>query len=133
MAGAPVDEHLVKLFVDQDRVDTERLANALVGKVGIDSRSGGLVLDVGFGQLKNDAKVLTLLLGRLAAHLAGVQPDDRLPVKALVELSGLPRGSVAPAVRRLYEARVVGQSVDKQYFVPRSQVIRALEFVRGSE
>lgn len=127
-----MDPHLEKLVVDRDRVDTERVGAALLGRVSIDGMTGMLGPEAGFDGLKVEAKVLALLLGRLAAHLIGKASDDRLSLKELVEASGLPRGSAAPAARRLLkERKLVAQDSDQRYFVPRSRVLAALQEVTG--
>ena len=126
------DPFLQALLVDQDAVDTQLLSSALTGRIGIGAKDGGIVLGERFGIGTNDDRVLLVLLGRLAAAIMEVQPDEHLSVKELVDISGLPRGSVAPSVRRLLDARLVAQAGDKRYSVPRSKVRQAVEVVNAS-
>ena len=119
-------------MVDQDAVDTERLVAAIRGKVGIDSKSGDVVIGDDFGALGADGKLLAVLLGRLAAQLMGKRSDDRASVGEMTALTGLPSGTVAPTIRRIKSRRLVDQDSDKRYFVPRPKVIAACGVLTSS-
>ena len=115
------------LLVDQNKVDTARLSEAIRGSVGIDSTSGEVVLADGFGMLSAKNKLLVVLLGRLASTLLGRRQDDRASVADLTALTGMPAGTVGPAIRKLKTDRLVDQDPDKRYFVPRVKVIAACD------
>lgn len=122
------DPHLSTLLVDQRAVDTARVTAALRGRIAIDANGGGLVVDHGFHSLRVDQKIVALLLGRIAEELLDRAADDRMALKEIIELSGLPRGSAAPVIRRLLvDRRLVAQDADKRYYIPRPKVLLAVE------
>ncbi len=131
---AITDPHLTSLLVDADNVDTQRLAQALRGRVGINSANGEPVIQDGYRGLSAEQKVMLLLLARLAASLLGRTDTEALSVKDVVAKSGLPSGTVAPALRKLATTRrLVVQDDKKAYLVARSRLLDALDFVGGND
>lgn len=124
------DPHLSRLFVDQDEVDTERLAQALTGLVGIDKATGGLVFGDDFHTLTNDAKVVAVLLGTLAASILERRDSQSASVGEVVAITALPQGSIGPALRSMAtKKRLVNQDSDRRYYISRAKVSAAIEFV----
>lgn len=116
------------LLVDQDSVDTERVATALQGLIGIDSRTGAIVLGTGFAGLNSEQKVVAILLGRFCANLLSLSAEVTMAPKEVILTSGLPSGTVHPALKSLREKRrLTAQDEAKRYYIPRSKIIAATE------
>lgn len=123
------DDPLRELLLDAAEVDRTAIAGALKGRIGIDSKSGRLVLSPGFNSLDSRRKVLAVLLARKAAHLLKLADQETIGHRHIVEVSGLPSGTVAPALKSLREARLVAQDDAKAYYVPASQINAAVAVV----
>lgn len=118
---------LSSLLVDRDRVDEARLAAALRDLVHIDQATGSLVKTEAFEKLKSREKLLSLLLGRKAAEILELVTDLPVSAKELTEVSGLPKGTVHPALRDLKLSRTVSQDEEGRYFVAPGQVLAAIK------
>ena len=121
---------LEALLTDAVAVDTERLAGALKGYFGIDSKNGQPVQGDNYADLTSDRKMLGLMLAREAAVLLGRADESPLAAKEFIELSGLPEGTVYPALRSLAKANLAQQDDEKRYFVPRHRILAAVEALR---
>lgn len=126
---APRDDPLHALVLDAAEVDRAAIAGALKGRVGIDSKSGRVVLSPGFNALDARRKVVTILLARKAAHLLDLTDRETIGHREIVEASGLPSGTVAPSLKGLREARLVTQDDTKAYYVPSSQISAAVQLL----
>jgi hypothetical protein len=120
------EDPLRDLVLDAAEVDRAAIARALKGRVGIDSKSGRVVLSPGFNALDARRKVLTVLLARKAAHLLDLTDSETIGHREIVEASGLPSGTVAPTLKALREARLVAQDDAKAYYVPNAQINAAV-------
>jgi hypothetical protein len=120
---------LRELVLDAAEVDRAAIAGALKGRVGIDSKSGRVVLSPGFNALDARRKVVAVLLARKAAHLLDLADMEAMGHREIVEASGLPSGTVAPTLKGLREARLVAQDDTKAYYVPSSQINAAVRVI----
>lgn len=125
----PRDDPLNALVLDAAEVDRAAIAGALKGRVGIDSKSGRVVLAPGFNALDARRKVVAVLLARKAAQLLGLADTEAMGHNEVVDASGLPSGTVAPALKSLREARLVAQDNAKAYYVPSPQINAAVRLL----
>jgi len=123
------DDPLRELLVDATAVDRDAIAAALRGRIGIDSRSGRLVLSPTYNDLDARRKVLSILLARKAALLLKLAESEAVANKEVAELTGLPSGTSAPSLKSLRELRLVSQDASKAYYIPNAQLRNAIEFI----
>ncbi len=127
------EDPLAELLVDAGEVDKVAVVDALRGKVAIDGKSGGLVLQPSYGKLDARRKVLAVLLARKAARLLGVLEEEAFTNKEVAEATGLAPGTAAPSLKSLRELRLVGQDKNKAYLIPNPQLLPAVAFLKGDE
>lgn len=124
---------LKSLLADKDAIDTGRLAKVLTGKVAIDSATGSPILLEGFSALNAEKKILVLLLARVSAQLLGLVDDDHVAAKQIVDASGVPSGTIYPALKSLREGHRVTQNEKKWYAVPRARIPAAVKELSDGE
>jgi len=100
-----------------------------MGLVSIDTATGRPMQADSYAALGSRKKVLAILLACKAAHLLTVRDGESIANKQIVELSGLPPGTVAPSLKDLRKAHLVAQEPDKSYYVPNGQIKRAIAYV----
>lgn len=128
------DDPLQELLLDAQEVDRARLAKGLAGLLGVDTKSGSLVLKPGFNKLNTRQRILAYLLGRKAASLLGKLEEEPAAHKTIYSETGMPSGTVGPKTRELLEDRLVSQTDDKKYYIEQHQVMNAIdELSRGVE
>ena len=122
-----LEDPLSKLLLDATEADRALIASALNERVGIDATSGRVVLLPGYAAMNARQKVLAILLAAKAAHLLGLRDGESIATLDIVATSGLPRGTVAPKLKELREAHLVGQSPDRAYYVPNAVLQRVAQ------
>jgi hypothetical protein len=121
------DDPLARLLMDDaDEVDRAAIAATLQDLVAVDSKSGRLALKPAFDNLPARARVLVYLLGARVAVLLGKRGDEHVLPKEIIEITGMPAGTVRPKLAELLEARLVSHSDDGAYTVAPHQVGRAI-------
>jgi hypothetical protein len=128
-----MEDPLKELLLDADEVDRAQLAQALKGILGVDKKTGRVVLKPGFNDLDTKRKVLAFLLGAKVAHLLGLVDAEAVAPKELEKQTGMPHGTVAPKLSQLLEEKVVAKTPQGGYHVAPHQVTRAAESLRGEE
>jgi hypothetical protein len=125
---------LQELLLDQKDVDRAILARALKDILGIDKTTGLIVLKPSFGSLTAIQKVLAYLLGRKVSFLLGKSESEMVSVKDVIRDTGLPRGTVAPKLRTLFEKRLVSQmGSGGEYYVSAHQILPAISKIQREE
>jgi hypothetical protein len=113
---------LKNLLLDADDVDRNRLAAALQDILGIDTKTGRIVLKPGFNQLTARKKMAAYLLGRKVALLLEKTQSETASVKEIQAETSLPRGTVGPKLRELAEARLISQTEAGEYYIGPTQI-----------
>ncbi len=122
---------LEELVVDAREIDRELVATFLKPYLRIDGPTGGIIPMPAWGEVPNEARVLLYLVARkamraldlpLAAEGASPQEIERT--------TGIPGGSVRPALKRLLKARLVERELGLGYIVPNYAMLRARAYVR---
>jgi hypothetical protein len=120
------EDPLAALLVDDaDEVDRAAIAQALKDRVGVDGKSGRLVVKPGFDALSTRGKVLAYLLGVKVAVLLGKRAEEQVSPKDVVDGTGMPAGSVRPTLSQLLDDRLVVRT-GGEYRVPAHQVGHAI-------
>lgn len=133
MTDKEQDDPLRDLLVDAASVDRRQIAEALKGRIAIDSESGRLVLTSGFTRLDARRKILAVLLARKAGVLLRTSEEEALSNKEVAEVTGLAPGTAAPGLKSLRELRLVGQDGKKSYLIPNAHLADAIHFLVGGE
>jgi hypothetical protein len=122
---------LEDLVVDAREIDRELVASFLQPYLLIDGPTLGILPQPGWADVPNEARVTLYLVARKAM----VALDLGLPREAATPLeieraTGIPGGSVRPALKRLLKARIVERHAPGSYIVPNYAMLRAKGYVR---
>jgi hypothetical protein len=122
---------LAALLMDADEVDRARLAGALGELLGVDTKTGRVVLKPGFDALPARQKMIAYLLGKKISRILAKTDTEAAGVTEIKKDTGLPLGTVAPNLRRLKEDGILSQTSSKQYYVENHALNYALEELEG--
>jgi hypothetical protein len=116
---------LAALLVNEDSIAREELAAGLAPFVQL-TEQGGLWPLPPFEGLASANKVLCLLLAVKAMAMLGLRDSDRAAPGELVEMSGMPAGTVRPKLSKLAGKRLVVKG-DREYWISSHGARKALE------
>src|SRR5438270_764316 len=102
------EDPLAALVVDEEQLAREELARALAPYIRF-GRGGGLLPEDRFDSLPAALRVECTLLAFRAASLLGLRNVDGATPQEVARATGIPGGTVRPALRRLLDDRVVVQ------------------------
>lgn len=117
------NDPLTNLLLDAEQIDRESLARALKDYVGVDSKSGKVVLKSGFNKLSSRKKMIAYLLGKKVSKLLGKIDNELAAPKDIPNETGIPKGTVHPKLRELSETRLVSQTKDGEYYIESHQIL----------
>lgn len=122
---------LEELVVDAREIDRELVATFLQPYLRIDGPTCGIIPMPAWGEVPNEARVLLYLVARKAMHALdlpiaaeGASPQE------IERATGIPGGSVRPALKRLLKGRLVERELGGGYIVPNYAMLRARAYVR---
>lgn len=122
---------LEDLIVDAREIDRELVASFLAPYLRIDGASCAILPQPGWSEVPNEARVLLYLVARKAmAALALPVPSEAASPSEIERATGIPGGSVRPALKRLLKARLVERDIATGYVVPNYAILRAKGYVR---
>lgn len=124
---------LSELLLDATEVDKARLAKTLKDLLGVDSKTGLVVLKPGFSKLAARQKIIAYLLGRKASSLLGLGVAETVAAKEIPDQTGLPEGTVRPRLRELLDARYISQSEKSEYYIAQHQINMAIQQIEREE
>jgi prolyl-tRNA editing enzyme YbaK/EbsC (Cys-tRNA(Pro) deacylase) len=125
-----MSDPLQELLLDADEVDRAQLAQALLGILGVDKKTGRVVLKPGFNDLDARRRVLAFLLGAKVAQLLGLAETEAVAPKDLEKQTGMPHGTVAPKLGQLLDEKFIAKTPQGGYHVAPHQVTRAAAEIR---
>ena len=118
----PLDE----LFIDKGDFDRAILAETLIKYVGL-TKEGEMIFKSPFrGELDNKKRVLVVL------ELKNDNAKSKLGPKEISEISGIPHGSVKPAVTELYSKNLIKKD-GNEYFVPTYAMNEVRELIKSAD
>lgn len=122
---------LEELVVDAQDLDRQMVATLLEPYLRLDRGSGDVIPLPPWDDAPNEVRVLLYLLARRAMCALGlpVERDSASPIE-IERATGIPGGSVRPALKRLLKARVVAKHTGIGYIVPNYAMSRVREYVR---
>lgn len=124
---------LENLLLDAQEVDRAKLAAALKGILGVDTKTGRVVPMPGFVKLTSRQKLLAYLLGRKVANLLGKLEIEPVSAKDVQADTRLPRGTVSPKLRELFDDKLASQNAEGQYYIGVHQISLAIDNLRREE
>lgn len=117
-----VEDPLENLLLDAQEVDRALLARALQDVLGIDKVTGKLILQPRFNKLSARQKVVGYLLGKKVAKLLGKIEDEGTSPKDITLETGIPKGTINPKLRELFDDHLVSQTKEGEYYVQSHQI-----------
>lgn len=116
------EDVLEELFVDRSTIlDQKVLKDLLINYIQL-TKEGGILPTSDFQNLNRHQKVLIVLLARKALRIK-IGSEEKLTPKEIVEITGMPVGTVAPTVTDLKSDGYV-RSEEGAYWIPDSLVFR---------
>lgn len=110
------DSPLQSLFVDEEELNEELLADIVKQYARITSESGNLVTKPAYKDLDAKGKILVAILAHKARYVLEHVEDEWITPTAIAEMTGIKKGTVYPAIRDLANRGLV-QDEDGQYRV----------------
>ncbi len=122
---------LDELVIDTQELDRELAARLLAPYLRLDRRTGDVVPLPSWDELPTEGRVLLYLLARRAMRALGLPVAGAAATPVEIErATGIPGGSVRPALRRLLKARAVAKSDGAGYIVPNYAMARVQQQVQ---
>src|SRR5689334_8745126 len=99
---------LEELVVDAREIDRDLVASFLWPYLRIDGPTCGILPQAGWTEVPNEARVLLYLVARKAMIALGLPlPGEAASPMEIERATGIPGGSVRPALKRLLKGRLV--------------------------
>lgn len=122
------------LFVSGKDIDKELIGEILSPYMKIDMETCDIRPLSAWNDLKAYIKILSYLLARKAMVAKGLGlPQESASATEIMQKTGLKKGTVNPALRRLSEDRILEQTKEKQYFIPNHAVERVKMMIGSGE
>jgi len=122
---------LEELLVDAREIDRGLVAGFLKPYLRIDGPTCGIIPMPAWAEVPNEARVLLYLVARKAMRALELPLTVEAASPHEIErATGIPGGSVRPALKRLLKARLVERDIGVGYVVPNYAMIRAGAYVR---
>lgn len=117
---------LEELVVDGRELDRELVAGFLKPFILIDRRALSVIPQDGWNSISNEGRILVYLVARKAMRALdlGLRREAATP-QEIERATGIPGGSVRPALKRLLKMRLVERDIDGSYIVPSHAVAKA--------
>jgi len=114
-----MNDELESLLVSGKEIDKKLVAEMLEPYIRIDRETCDIRPLSSWSDLKANIKVLLYLIARKAMVALGLPlPEERASATEIMQKTGMKKGTVNPALRYLFEDRVLEQSEDRKYYVP---------------
>ena len=121
---------LEDLVVDAREIDRELVADFLKPYLRIDRSTCAIMPQPAWSEVPNEARVLLYLVARKAMRALDLPiPAEAATPQEIERATGIPGGSVRPALKRLLKARLVQRDLGVGYIVPNYAMLRARGYV----
>jgi hypothetical protein len=124
---------LEELLVDARELDREMVGGVLHPYLRIDRSTCEILPLPAWDDAPNEVRVLLYLLARRAMRALDLELPGSRDAASPVEIeraTGIPGGSVRPALKRLLKARIVAKQGGIGYIVPNYSMSRVREYVQ---
>ena len=123
-----MNDELESLLVNGKEIDKKLVAEILEPYLRIDKETCDIRPLSSWSDLKANIKILLYLIARKAmVALSLPLSEEKASATEIMQKTGLKKGTVNPALRNLFEDRVIEQSKDRKYYIPN----HALEKVKA--
>jgi DNA-binding transcriptional ArsR family regulator len=128
-----MSNELESLLVSGKDIDKKLVAEILSPYLKIDKDTCEIRPTSSWDSLKVNIKILLLLLARKAmiALELGLSQEPATATE-IMENTGLKKGSVNPALRALYDDKMIAQNEDKEYFIPNHSIEKIKNIIISS-
>jgi len=114
-----MNNELESLLVDGSELDKKLVAEVLSPYLRIDERTCSIRPEAAWNDLKAYLKIVLYLLARKAMVALGLDlKEESAAAVEIMKETGLKKGTVNPALRMLYDDRVVEQTEGRRYYIP---------------
>ncbi|WP_135665202.1 hypothetical protein [Halorhabdus rudnickae] len=120
------------LLVDEEEASEVLLTETLIDYIRIGDDSGNIVPQEKFEDLTNPKKVSVILLAQHALEGLEMEEEQWLTPTEISEKSGIKKGSVYPAVRRLDDENIA-ETDDGSYRIPSHNLETAKQYLTQEE
>ena len=122
---------LEDLVVDAREMDRELVGTILRPYLRIDAATCEVIPLPPWDAAPNEVRVLLYLLARRAMRALDLPvPHEAASPVEIERATGIPGGSVRPALKRLLNARLVAKQAPTGYIVPNYAMSRVREYIR---
>jgi len=123
-----MNDELESLLVSGKEVDKKLVSEILEPYLRIDKETCEIRPLSSWSDLKANIKIILYLIARKAMVALGLSlSEERASATEIMQKTGMKKGTVNPALRNLFEDRVIEQSEDRKYYIPN----HALEKVKA--
>lgn len=124
---------LDELVVDAREIDRELVGTFLKPYLRIDRETCAIMPQPAWTKVSNEARVLLYLVGRKAMRALelNILSEHATPLQ-IEQATGIPGGSVRPALKRLLKGRFITRESDLGYTVPNFAMLKVRGYVRQS-
>ncbi|MDP3026054.1 MAG: hypothetical protein Q8O10_11055 [candidate division Zixibacteria bacterium] len=126
------NEKLKELLVDSGKIYEDILTDVLKPFVGLE-KTGDIIFHSSYKDAPPDIKIFVYLLGRKAALHLGLLPEtenEATKPKFIQERTGMPMGTVNPALVRLHKNRLLQKDDKSRYFVPNHAIRTIADLIK---
>ena len=110
-----MNDELESLLVSGKEIDKKLVAEILSPYLRIDKETCDIRPLSSWNDLKANIKILLYLIARKAMVALGLPlPEERASATEIMQKTGMKKGTVNPALRNLFEDRLIEQSEDKK-------------------
>jgi hypothetical protein len=121
----PMNDELKSLLVSGKDLDQKLVAEILKPYLRIDNETCDIRPLNSWNGLTANVKIVLYLIARKAMVALGLPlSEEKASATEIMQKTGLPKGTVNPALRDLFSDRIIVQSEDKKYYVPNFAIER---------
>ncbi len=126
-----MSNELESLLVSGKEIDQKLVAEILEPYIRIDNETCDIRPLSSWNDLRANVKILLYLIARKAmVALELPLPEENTTATEIMQKTGLKKGTVNPALRSLFEARIVEQSSERKYYIPNHALERVKAIIR---
>lgn len=125
-----MSSELEELLVDGTQIDEGLLKGVLSPYIRIDKITCEIRPNKAWNELKPRPKILLYLLARKAMKAMNMDIDEEAASNtAVIDNTGVKKGTVHPALRQLLDEGILAQTKDKKYYIPNYSTEKVKEYI----
>ena len=130
MYEGTMNDELESLLISGKEIDRKMVAEVLAPYLRIDKETLDIRPLGNWGEVKAYNKILLYLLARKAMKALGLGiEDESSSATEIMQKTGLKKGTVNPALRILFDGRVVAQDKERRYSIPNHAIEEAKNLI----